>query len=141
MAASRQLWVSRGRSSTSSALSAVPSQVSPKAAPFANYGGTLLTISYAGGDGNDVFINTVAGQAGDFDFDGDVDGRDFLVWQRGGSATPLSATDLADWQANYGAGALSANVAVPEPASAVLLIVGCLAIPRRRANVSKTTNR
>lgn len=34
--------------------------------------------------------------------DGDVDGRDFLVWQRGES--PASAGDLADWQANYGSG-------------------------------------
>jgi hypothetical protein len=39
---------------------------------------------------------------GDFDRDGDVDGRDFLVWQRGGSPTPFSASDLAHWQANYG---------------------------------------
>jgi hypothetical protein len=35
--------------------------------------------------------------------DGDVDGRDFLVWQRGGSPAP--AGDLADWQSNYGVGA------------------------------------
>jgi hypothetical protein len=39
---------------------------------------------------------------GDFDHDGDVDGRDFLVWQRGGSPTPFSASDLANWQSNYG---------------------------------------
>lgn len=39
---------------------------------------------------------------GDFDGDGDVDGRDFLVWQRGGSPTPFSASDLAMWRANYG---------------------------------------
>jgi hypothetical protein len=85
-------------------------------APFANYSGTILSITYAGGDGNDVFINTVAGLPGDFDFDGDVDGRDFLVWQRGGSPTPLSAGDLADWQANYGAGSqTAATTAVPEP--------------------------
>ncbi len=35
--------------------------------------------------------------------DGDTDGRDFLIWQRGGSPTP-SGSDLADWQANYGTG-------------------------------------
>ncbi len=44
---------------------------------------------------------------GDFDGDGDVDGRDFLAWQRGGSPNPLSASDLADWQANYGMGSLA----------------------------------
>lgn len=36
--------------------------------------------------------------------DGDVDGRDFLIWQRGGSLTPISTGDLADWQSHYGAG-------------------------------------
>ena len=66
----------------------------------------------------------VANPLGDFDFDGDVDGRDFLVWQRGGSPTALSAGDLADWQANYGVSPLGAmNVAVPEPASESLLAV------------------
>jgi hypothetical protein len=61
---------------------------------------------------------------GDFDFDGDVDGRDFLVWQRGDSPDPLSVSDLADWQANYGtsAGTL-ASVTVPEPTGAVILLV------------------
>ncbi len=38
----------------------------------------------------------------DFDNDGDIDGRDFLVWQQGGSPNPLSPDDLADWQTNYG---------------------------------------
>lgn len=65
---------------------------------------------------------------GDFDDDGDGDGQDFLVWQRGGSPDPLSSGDLADWQANYGAGALTAaSTAVPEPAS-VLLIMMSLSI-------------
>ena len=40
------------------------------------------------------------------DADGDVDGRDFLVWQRSSDAPApsLSGSDLADWQANYGTG-------------------------------------
>ena len=63
--------------------------------------------------------------AGDFDLDGDVDGFDFLKWQRDQSPNPLSASDLADWEANFGmAASLSANsVTVPEPSSAALLIV------------------
>ncbi len=67
------------------------------------------------------------GQPGDFDFDGDVDGRDFLLWQRGQSPVALSAGDLADWQANYGTGlAMTASagptaVAIPEPACLVLV--------------------
>jgi hypothetical protein len=64
-----------------------------------------------------LFVTEPGGQAGDFDDDGDVDGRDFLVWQRGESPTPLSAGDLADWQTNYGAGGLGAFAAVPEPAT------------------------
>jgi hypothetical protein len=59
--------------------------------------------------------------AGDFDFDGDVDGRDFLAWQRN-----PSIGSLADWQANYGgSGPLAAaSAAVPEPASLALLLLG-----------------
>ncbi len=60
--------------------------------------------------------------SGDFDSDGDVDGRDFLAWQRGNSPNFLSADDLADWQGNYGVGPLSAATAVPEPSCLVLLI-------------------
>lgn len=44
----------------------------------------------------------VASLPGDFDLDGDVDGRDFLQWQRGQSTSPLGAGDLADWQNNFG---------------------------------------
>lgn len=41
------------------------------------------------------------------DGDGVVDGRDFLVWQRGTSpsaADGAGTSDLANWQSNYGAG-------------------------------------
>jgi hypothetical protein len=71
---------------------------------------------------------------GDFDGDGDVDGRDFLAWQRGSSPTPLSASDLADWQANFGTGALAATTAVPEPSClALLLPLAALLLRRRNA--------
>jgi hypothetical protein len=66
----------------------------------------------------------------DFDRDGDVDGRDFLTWQRGfGNSEALqtdgdadfdgvvTANDLAVWQNAYGS-ALTAFVAVPEPSMA-----------------------
>ena len=65
--------------------------------------------------------------AGDFDSDGDVDGGDFLVWQRGGSPNPRSATDLAIWQNSFGsAQLLTANVIVPEPVTLLLLLSGVL---------------
>jgi hypothetical protein len=67
---------------------------------------------------------------GDFDYDGDVDGRDLLIWQRGDSPSPLSASDLALWQTNYGAGAgglnaMATQTAVPEP-NAVVLVIGAV---------------
>jgi hypothetical protein len=74
--------------------------------------------------------------AGDYDSDNDVDGADFLVWQRGfSSATELTAdgnhdglvnaADLTIWQNNYG---LSLNAspslmsAVPEPATLLVML-------------------
>jgi hypothetical protein len=86
----------------------------------------------------------------DFDSDGDVDGRDFLIWQRSGlidDGTALLANgdanddgnvdslDLGVWQNQYGqAPPLSAINAVPEPTSAVLLGVALssLALLKRR---------
>ncbi len=66
-------------------------------------------------------VRFTAGGDADFDLDGDVDGRDFLAWQRGaGSANPTKASgdannddvvnsaDLAIWQAEYGNANLSA---------------------------------
>jgi hypothetical protein len=70
----------------------------------------------------------VVNPAGDFDFDDDVDARDFLLWQRGGSPNPLSASDLAGWQANYGASPLAASTQVPEPSTCLLLEIAVGAI-------------
>src|SRR5207237_9926014 len=72
-------------------------------------------------------------QAADFDSDGDADGADFLIWQRGfrlKSAGPsqgdadgdgaVTVADFAAWKSSFGASPLTANVAplsqqVPEP--------------------------
>ncbi|QEG36301.1 PEP-CTERM sorting domain-containing protein [Bythopirellula goksoeyrii] len=77
---------------------------------------------------------TVEPLSADFDSDGDVDGADFLKWQRDG----LSANDLVNWQAEYGASSLIANVAsVPEPCSMFLLLsAGSLLLVARRKNRS-----
>jgi hypothetical protein len=74
---------------------------------------------------------------GDFDLDGDVDGADFLKWQRelGGA---LTAADLVKWKANFDAGgSVGAAGAVPEPASAVVAMgaaAGMVMVARRAKN-------
>jgi hypothetical protein len=116
------------------------------------------TISYSGNitwtDADNSVVNTITGALsgvdvvlmglgsvsvgipGDFDSDSDVDGRDFLIWQRGGSPGGVGdATDLGNWQTNYGTGTgpLTAVTAVPEPGS--LALVAALVLPllgRRR---------
>ncbi len=74
--------------------------------------------------------STIQDLPGDFDADGDLDGRDFLLWQRGQSPIPLSAGDLADWQGNFGAGAIS-SVSVPEP-NCLALLFGLVFLKRHR---------
>ncbi|MGI9456903.1 MAG: PEP-CTERM sorting domain-containing protein, partial [Aeoliella sp.] len=76
---------------------------------------------------------------GDFDGDGDVDGADFRKWQRGESPNPLSQSDLADWEANYGATAsLSANSThVPEPSTLLLSLLGLSAVAISRQSNSR----
>lgn len=75
--------------------------------------------------------------AGDFDFNGRVDGADFLAWQRGQSPTPLSASDLDDWRANFGSDASGATtLAVPEPAGLLLFALGCATMLSRRGTSS-----
>ncbi|MEM8944373.1 MAG: PEP-CTERM sorting domain-containing protein [Planctomycetota bacterium] len=77
---------------------------------------------------------------GDFDGNGDVDGADYLTWQRDLG----TAGDLADWQGGYGAAAISAPAAafaVPEPATLSLIAltsVACLATRRpARQNLAR----
>ncbi len=101
----------------------------------------LPDISHLGLDwqlnpgGSTLFLEVVAGGLpGDFDNDGDVDGRDFLLWQR----NPTIGA-LADWQANYDTGNLQANsFAVPEPTTGVTAIIvsALIAIACRRNGTS-----
>ncbi|WP_428305895.1 PEP-CTERM sorting domain-containing protein [Lacipirellula sp.] len=82
-------------------------------------------------------ITPPVGLPGDFNGDSKVDGADFLLWQRGGSPTPLSTADLDTWKANFGTSAATpAASAVPEPASIVggltAAAFGMLALRRRQ---------
>ena len=103
--------------------------------------GEELFISYVGGDGNDVVLYTM-GPPGDFNFDGRVDGFDFLHWQRGESPNPLSAADLADWKSNFGtqpSPVAAQQNAVPEPTAMTLVAAWLLPIGilsrRRTTNI------
>lgn len=72
----------------------------------------------------------------DFDDDGDVDGADWLAWQRGygilsgathsqGDANisgSVNVSDLAVWQEQYGQILLTGVLAVPEPCCTLLLL-------------------
>ena len=69
------------------------------------------------------------GQAGDFDSDGDIDGADFLAWQR----DDATSAGLTDWQNAYPS-SVAAIGAVPEPTSiALLLVAGISVLVSRRS--------
>ncbi len=86
------------------------------------------------------FDVTLGLETGDFDDDGDVDGRDFLIWQRGfGSGTTLAegdgnadgvvdGIDLGIWQDQYGSAGLVSLGAVPEPSSMALGLLSLLTL-------------
>ena len=94
-------------------------------------GSIVLTSNQGSQASLSVLIHPAAELVGgDFDFDGDVDGADFLAWQR----NPRLG-DLADWQLHYGTQPSPATTAVPEPATASLLVglMTCaLELTRRR---------
>jgi len=94
-------------------------------------GGTvdfLLTFSSGtgSGGGHDLWVDNVGITAvlnaisGDFNGDGNVDGADFLAWQR-----DPNVGNLADWQSNYGASTslTASSTSVPEPSNAVLVLL------------------
>ncbi len=81
-------------------------------------------------------------ETGDFNQDFDVDGSDFLTWQRGFGVTTLASlndgdgnhngtvtgTDLTIWETQYGtAGSLATLQAVPEPTAMALLLIAAVA--------------
>jgi hypothetical protein len=84
--------------------------------------GTDYTLSYiTAGDLTGYTLLTVGSvdTAGDFDNDGDIDGRDFLILQRNPGLGSLS-----DWQSAYGGNSdlTASSTSVPEPNALVLAI-------------------
>jgi len=88
--------------------------------------GTLFSI-------DNVMLSRSSGEPtgapnGDWDNDDDLDGADFLLWQRL-DGTPAT---LAAWEANYGGAPLGTVRAVPEPGSIVLFGLAVALIATRR---------
>lgn len=88
-----------------------------------------------------LVLTVTPGLSADFDGDDDVDGGDFLIWQRGvglagqtnnslGDASgngSVGGEDLALWQTQYGASALSeAITSVPEPATSLIVFIAAM---------------
>ena len=100
--------------------------------------GTYFNVTGAVG-GADYKLTSLltSGQAGDFNSDGKVDGADFLLWQRGGSPSPLSReiSDLEGelWRRRDGRG-LRGRGRVPEPTAlfSALVALGGLGVWRSR---------
>jgi hypothetical protein len=68
-----------------------------------------------------------AGVSGDFNLDGQVDGSDFVMWQRG-LGSPYTVGDLSAWKSHFGANADGPTASrVPEPAGAWLAILAAAA--------------
>jgi GH35 family endo-1,4-beta-xylanase len=92
-------------------------------------GGKKYTLSLKKGTSS----YTIGGLPGDFNGDGKVDAADYLVWRK----TDGSSAGYNLWRTNFGktlgSGAgTSANVAVPEPTTLVLLFMGMFVMLSRR---------
>jgi hypothetical protein len=96
-------------------------------------GHSVATTSWNGSSYSFAVETGAGGLDGDFNGDDLVDGADFLVWQRGGSPSPLSSADLTLWKNNFGTTAAAPAVgAVPEPATLMLAGAGVAALVAAR---------
>lgn len=99
-------------------------------------------IPLTGGESPTLLIEYTidpGGIAGDFDQDFDVDGRDFLTWQREASVGGLGISDFVDWQQSYPANQMLVGVTAPEPTTLGLASCILIAAFSRRNRTSKTT--
>ncbi|WP_197530796.1 PEP-CTERM sorting domain-containing protein [Bythopirellula polymerisocia] len=83
-------------------------------------------------DFDNVRLDASPALAGDFDGDLDVDGADFLDWQRN-----TSVGNLSDWQTTYGSvlEPLGGLQSIPEPSSVWILLGGTAILYRKRSRL------
>lgn len=80
----------------------------------------------------ELFEVAQPGQPGDHNGDGQVDAADYVTWRK----TPGNfggETGYTTWRENFGEpGGAGSGGAVPEPATAALVLIGCVALAARR---------
>jgi hypothetical protein len=92
--------------------------------------GPCVWITDVGPKGTVTVTAAAAGVAGDYNHNGIVDAADYTVWRDGLGSTYTQA-DYDVWKTNFGnqsGSGSSANAAVPEPATFVLLLTGILTL-------------
>ena len=105
---------------------------------------TLLGVVDDGGASDPLSGNTLVAfslspsVAGDFNGSGSVDSADYVVWRKG-LGTLFTTLDYGVWRAHFGqtAGSGSAagsftGIALPEPATMLVLLTGLLPLVCRR---------
>jgi len=90
-------------------------------------GQVLFRAGFTDGSSGAFVVDLSNSDSADFDGDGQVNGADYLAWQRGESPIALSAEDLALWQSQFGTtSGLSTVTAIPEPSSLIVVALGLI---------------
>lgn len=108
----------------------------PRQGPFFNDGSTFaFQLNFnSGGFGNDpnnaiiidnLQLEFIPADPGDFNGDGNIDGLDFLAWQQDPSLGPLS-----DWENNYPSSLTATVQNVPEPSAGLLGLLAALLLTK-----------